>query len=236
MKAHSGHHFASVPYEATSDTVVVDGDNWLISPVLPGESQKIQFWVHNFWQDTYLGRQYFTETYDVMYSTTGSDIKDFKIIGETRRVEADDWQMVTVELPECTKYFAIHQNTPAATSVNFGIDDITYRRGVGMPVGYKIYRDGILIKKIDNGDTLSFLDESLDNSEDEYQVTAVYADGQESIPAVLSITNDIKGIHNNGNPFDVYSVGGQLLKKNATSLKGLQPGVYVVKGHKVIVR
>lgn len=37
-------------------------------------------------------------------------------------------------------------------------------------------------------------------------------------------------------PFDVYSLKGTMVKKGATSLKALPKGVYIVNGHKVIVK
>lgn len=37
-------------------------------------------------------------------------------------------------------------------------------------------------------------------------------------------------------PVNVYSVQGTLLKKNATDLSGLQPGLYIVDGKKVVVK
>ena len=39
-----------------------------------------------------------------------------------------------------------------------------------------------------------------------------------------------------GNPSDIYSVSGMLIKKDATSLEGLAPGVYMVNGKKVLVK
>ena len=36
--------------------------------------------------------------------------------------------------------------------------------------------------------------------------------------------------------FDVYSTNGMLVRRNVTSLRGLAPGVYLVRGRKVVVR
>ena len=38
-----------------------------------------------------------------------------------------------------------------------------------------------------------------------------------------------------GRPFDVYSTDGVLVRQQATSIKGLRPGIYIIGGHKVIV-
>lgn len=37
-------------------------------------------------------------------------------------------------------------------------------------------------------------------------------------------------------PFDVYSLSGLLVKRGATTLKGLPAGIYVVNGRKMVVR
>ena len=46
----------------------------------------------------------------------------------------------------------------------------------------------------------------------------------------------INGIVTEKKPADIYTLGGQLVKKNATTLKGLQKGVYVVNNQKVFVK
>jgi hypothetical protein len=38
------------------------------------------------------------------------------------------------------------------------------------------------------------------------------------------------------NPSDIYDLRGQLVRQQATSLRGLKPGVYVIEGRKVVVR
>ena len=39
-----------------------------------------------------------------------------------------------------------------------------------------------------------------------------------------------------GRPFDVYTVTGRKVRSQATSLKGLKKGVYIVEGKKVVVK
>jgi hypothetical protein len=38
------------------------------------------------------------------------------------------------------------------------------------------------------------------------------------------------------NPSDIYDLRGQLVRQQATSFRGLKPGVYVIEGRKVVVR
>lgn len=47
-------------------------------------------------------------------------------------------------------------------------------------------------------------------------------------------TNSIADVENNGQPYDVYSLSGTLVKRGATSLKQLPRGIYIVNGHKVV--
>ena len=68
-------------------------------------------------------------------------------------------------------------------------------------------------------------------------MTAVYADGTESKPvsATATATTAIEQIANDGEPVDVYSLDGKLVRSQARSLGGLK-GVYVINGRKVLVK
>ena len=52
---------------------------------------------------------------------------------------------------------------------------------------------------------------------------------------VLGGATGIDGVNAGFAPADVYSIDGRIVKKNATTLDGLKPGVYVVNGRKVVV-
>ena len=49
-------------------------------------------------------------------------------------------------------------------------------------------------------------------------------------------TTSIEGIVSEMKPADIYTVGGKLVKKDATTLNGLPKGVYVVNNQKVIIK
>ncbi|MBP5424636.1 MAG: hypothetical protein J6Y33_00990 [Prevotella sp.] len=49
-------------------------------------------------------------------------------------------------------------------------------------------------------------------------------------------TTAIGGPTPDGQPFDVYSLSGVLLRRGVTSLQQLPRGVYVVGGRKVVVK
>lgn len=237
MAAHSGEQYAAVPYEGRYSAneqpdSTYDGDNWLISPVLPGNAQTVSFWVHN-WMEDYGTVQYqYPESYEFLYSTTDNAVRSFSIIGDTRTIEDKEWQKVSVDLPEGAKYFAIHQTTPAATALQFGVDDITFLQGVGAPVSYRIYFDGKLVGTSKN---LQFAISEMPADGTMIAVTAVYADGQESVPAYFKYATGINTIDADAT-LDIYTIGGVHVNKDAHNTKGLQPGVYIINGKQQVVK
>ena len=70
----------------------------------------------------------------------------------------------------------------------------------------------------------------------DFAVTAVYADGRESRPAVISL-DVITGIQQleESQPVDVYSVDGKLIRRQARTLDDLK-GVYIINGRGVIIK
>ena len=68
-------------------------------------------------------------------------------------------------------------------------------------------------------------------------VTAVYEGGMESAPAtaVIDVTSGISEISIDGQPVDVYTVDGRLVRRQATSLQGLK-GLYLIGNKKVFVK
>lgn len=61
-----------------------------------------------------------------------------------------------------------------------------------------------------------------------FRVMALDSDTPTEIDSFDAIDNDVK-------PFDVYSIGGQLLRKQTKSFNGLPNGIYIVNGRKVAV-
>ena len=61
-----------------------------------------------------------------------------------------------------------------------------------------------------------------------FRVMELDGDTPTEIDSFDAIDNDVK-------PFDVYSIGGQLLRKQTKSLNGLPNGIYIVNGRKVAV-
>ena len=76
----------------------------------------------------------------------------------------------------------------------------------------------------------------LDEGAHTFAVTAVYANGLESKPAVVSF-DVITGIQQleESQPVDVYSVDGKLVRSQAKTLDDLK-GVYIINGRGVILK
>lgn len=220
---------------------IKDADNWVISPELCGKAQTIQFWVNNFkglsGNGTVIDH---AETYEVLYSTTGTEISDFIRIGESRKAAGGEWQKVTFDLPEGTKYFAIRHCSPynvaTGTPFIFMVDDIMYNVPNKPLRGYNIYRDGQLID-VAGPDAVSYMDPTGKGLNHLYQVTALYEDGTES--GAIAITAGATGlviIDGEAAPFDIYSTTGVLIRRGATDFNGLPSGVYITSDGRKIRR
>ena len=113
------------------------------------------------------------------------------------------------------------------------IDDIHFVKG-NLPYCYNIYRDGIFIgttKTLDYTDGKPGAD-----GNHKYSVAAVYADGSVSDPVDVEVVTDIIAIEAlNADKFNVYTLDGVQVLKDATSLKNLKRGVYIVNGKKVMI-
>lgn len=214
-------------------TCVSDGDpvpatdHWLISPELMGNEQEISFFARVITPD------YGYEGFEVLYSTTRGDIDSFIPLEEVW-LDATEWTEYTFTLPEGAKYFAIRHMSQDI----FGLmlDDVTYERGATAPVGYNIYVDGELVGS--TTDTAYELPATgLTSGEHTLAVTAVYEGGMESAPAtaVIDVTSGISEISIDGQPVDVYTIDGRLVRRQATSLQGLK-GLYLIGNKKVFVK
>ncbi len=214
-------------------TCVSDGDpipatdHWIISPELMGQEQEISFFARVITAD------YGYEGFEVLYSTTSDDIDSFISLEEVW-LDATDWTEYTFTLPEGTKYFAIRHT--AQDIFGLMLDDVTFERGATAPVGYNIYVDGELV-----GNTTETAFElptaGLSTGKHTVAVTAVYEGGMESAPAtaVFDITSGISEISMDGQPVDVYTIDGRLVRRQATSLEGLK-GLYLIGNKKVYVK
>lgn len=234
LKPHSGNKYLAAFYSFANGDYI-DANDWLISPALSGYKQTVSFWVNNLVSPGV----YNLETFDVLYSTMGTDFKDFIKLGNTYDIESGEWQEISVELPEGAKYFAIHRKTREDDAMLFLVDDVTYEKGTEVITGYNIYRDDQLIKTME-ADQTEFIDETGEAGKKyTYAITALYANGEsEPTIAVPTVINTIQGIEtgNHATEYTVYTLDGQLIGKKIKSLNGLKRGVYVINDRKVIIK
>ncbi len=165
---------------------VAPNNDWLISPELNGQAQKVSFMARS------ISMQY-PESFEFLYSTTGKSVADFKSLGSVASVPAA-WTEYAYNLPEGARYFAIRCNSYDAFALL--VDYITY---VGLKsgeelsiVGYNIYRNGVLL----NNEPImepEFTDGDVKRG-DSYRVTVVYNLG-ESAPSNEFIASET-GIDN----------------------------------------
>ena len=217
------------------DQMFLAADNWLISPQLSGKAQIVNFWVSNINTSS----QNYYETFDVLYSTGGTETADFVRIGDTHTVSSGAWQQVSVEIPAGATHFAIHQNTVADKTFVFMIDDVTYEAGAGEVVGYNVYRDSELIKSVAGKDVTSFVDKTAEGGRTYiYAVTAVFADGESEATIASAIVTNIENVEAavKGDSYNVYTIDGKLVGNGMKSLRGLKSGSYIINGQKVVIR
>lgn len=234
LKPHSGNKYLAAFYSFANGDYI-DANDWLISPALSGYKQTVSFWANNLVSPGV----YNLETFDVLYSTMGTDFKDFIKLGETYDIESGEWQEINVELPEGAKYFAIHRKTREDDAMIFLVDDVTYEKGTEIVTGYNVYRNDQLLKTM-SPDQTEFVDETAEAGEKyTYAITALYESGEsEPIIAIVDTTNGIQDVENvlGTKTYNVYTLDGQLIGKDIKSLNGLKPGIYVINDRKVIIK
>ena len=223
--AHTGYQsmaaFATV-HDYSLDVPTAD---WLITPELSGEAQKVSFWAKSFTE--------YDEDMKIYASTESSDTASLlknRIAYEKFSVEPT-WKKFEYELPFGTKYFAVCYTSNLSGIL---IDDFTYE---GLPltiVGYNIYRNGVRIGYVPVG-TTTYNDNSIDANDQEYTMTVVYKEGESdfsNIATTTGINTVVTTIMPTGK---VFTVGGVKISDDAYKMK-LGKGLYIVNGKKLIRR
>lgn len=222
---HSGNKMA-----ATFDDFVKQ-DTWLITPELSGNAQTVTFYaaapVTTNWLTGELDQ---VETFEVLVSSKGLAKEDFEPLGSA---SFDDmqWLMLEIEVEAGTKYVAIRNISDDYNAMAMFVDDVTFERMSPMPVSYNVYGDEQLIENVPAGLTLN-----VDGKATTYAVTAVYANGDESRPVYFLDNTGIVSFNSESPLFNVYTLDGVNVRYNASSVKGLGKGVYIVNGKKLIVK
>lgn len=100
-------------------------------------------------------------------------------------------------------------------------------------MGYNVYADQMLLATTDELQTAY---DVCNGGAKQYAVTALYADGQESQPVLVGSSLGIRSLTDAEEAFDVYTLDGVKARREATSLKGLKKGIYIIHNQKVIVK
>lgn len=209
---------------------VEGNDDWLISPILPGTAQTISFYAKQMISD------FGAEHLQVLASRKSDHVEDFELVQEYEITNADDWRLIEASLPDGSLYFALRVVTRDGHLCM--IDDISYEAGSCRDIdAYRIYRDGLYLAEVPAG-TLTYVD-AQGSKAHRYNVTAFYANGRESAfsnDALFTGTGAVDALYALPAPADIYTATGVLVRRAATTLKGLDPGVYVAAGRKYIVK
>ncbi len=202
-KAHSGNQYLA-SFAAAAEEGESVNDDWLISPELNGDAQTISLWAKG------ASLTYTPETFEILYSTTTSEPEEFKLIS-THNPAGDVWTEYTAQLPEGTKFFAIH--CVSEDKLALLLDDITYHTGKLTVKTYNIYRDGNKVASV-GADVHEFIDQDVSDGQHVYNVTVVYPEGESvfSNDASTLITN-LNGLQEN--VLSVRTSKGMIIINNA---------------------
>lgn len=243
---HSGKQ-CLVSWGADVSTGVTANDDWLVSPELSGDSQKVTFYIKSV-------SLAYPERFRVLYSRDTKSMSDFVKIAEANYYTPTSyWRKFSVTLPEGAKYFAIH--CISADGFGLMVDDITYIPASAdeMEVdflGYNVYRDGEKINASPLGEP-SFTDMGVAQGSHRYYVTALYADGESDpspvfdlstsgIALVAAVTDGFRAVGHTGcvevdgcyGRVELYGVDGRLAASeivNGNLTFTLPAGVYIVR-------
>lgn len=205
-------------------------DDWMISPMLTGSAQTVTLMARSF------SSIYGLNSFEILASSTGCEVADFTVVKSVEGAPTE-WTKYSADLPEGTKYFAIHHNSNDKFIIFF--DDITYSPAKD-PVasfeilGYNIYRNGVKINAT-SIDDVTYTDNALPATDEQitYAMTVVYDHGESQLSR--SIAPQLNGLDSvTVAPDDMVSVYGIDGRVIATDIKGAQlhelpAGVYIIK-------
>ena len=158
-------------------------DDWLISPEIVGGTE----------MSFYAGvptTQYGPETFEVLYSTTGTDISTFQPLEQSSK-GTEGWEQFTYSIPAGAKHFAIRYTSTDVFALL--IDDLSYvpaaraARAEDLEIlGYNVYANGEKLN--DELVTETTYSQGLDCIEYNFNVTVVYNEGESLFSNTFVIT------------------------------------------------
>ena len=170
----------------------------------------------------------------MLASSTDNDPGSFTVVSDFDK-DNTEWEEVTADLPEGTKFFAIRHTS---TDV-FGllIDDIKYTSlgGTSTATGFNIYVDEVLVGSVE-GDVLTYVTGELPVGEHKVSVTAIYG-SNESLPVdawvIIEVPTAIEEVINAEGLMNIYNLNGVKVQGDT---KQLQKGAYIINNKKVVVK
>lgn len=217
----------SAPYEGNQYVMsfyskTPPNDDWLISPVLDGRAQTISL-MAKCWNSA----DYGNETFEVLASSTGTDVADFKRVAEYT-TGVMQWTEFTADLPEGTKHFAIRVTSNDKYGIMF--DNVTYAGGMFKLTGYNIYRNGELLTKVD-ADQLTYTDSEVNRGNVyRYNLTALYSVGESAASNTASALATSVGQATAASRLHVESLDGAIA---VSGVRGEALTIYAADGRAV---
>ncbi|MDY6408531.1 MAG: choice-of-anchor J domain-containing protein, partial [Prevotella sp.] len=228
--AHSGNQYLISVCPALSATVGYASSDWLISPELSGQQQAITFYVK---EST---TSYGAETYDVLYSTTDSELNSFEYVERFSTITTT-WTQNVVLLPAGTKHFAIRHTS--FNVMGMFLDDISYEVSsdeiTTLPIaGYRIYVDDECIAESTSLST-EYVTQALSQNGHTINVTVLYGDDKLESPlsntarVLTAIDETVAEDNVMAADVVVYNTAGQVVADGKNVVKTLPQGIYVVR-------
>ncbi len=179
-------------------------DDWAISPRLSGNAQTVSFKARSY------TNVYGLETFNVLYSTTGTAVSDFKTLA-TKIQPPVTWTEYSYELPQGTRHFAVQ--CVSNDCFMLLLDDVSMELEAPELVvkGYNVYCNG---RKLNDAllDTPGYRNVGVgDDDEMEYVVTVVYDKGESDASNAVTIrTVGIENVAVEGaaEPVEYYNLQG----------------------------
>lgn len=185
FEPHSGNKCLMSLEVDTATTQLRRNDDWLISPVLDGDAQRMSLWVKTTMD------YYGLEDYQVLYSTREeADTAQFQPLYQS--LAKDEWERIELALPQGTRRFAIRNMSSLKWMLM--VDDITYYSGDLQVTGYDLYRDGELVGTVP-ADTLAWTDAGVSATTHRYQLVARYGDNGNSRLSNTATAVPLSGIN-----------------------------------------
>ena len=223
LKSHSGYG-GMQSYSYINGVGALTPDNWLVTPlaVLDG--------TFSFWASAQDG-DWTDEHFAVYVSLAGNtSADDFVLVSEefTANGYPTEYAVDLSSYAGQEGYIAIrHFN--CYDQFGLVVDDISFIQAPVAPASYNIYVDEQYVATVDAETTAyTVASEGLEPGTHSFAVTAVYANGTESKPAIASSATGIDLTLQDGQAVDIYAIDGRLVRRQTTVSGGLK-GLYIVK-------